>query len=100
MASDVSMTYSSLQAAANQVEHSKENLNEVISDLTKAVNALEGEWSGEAYNAFVEAWNESKPTMQKLADAVGRFAPELNEAVSTQQETEAKNASSMRSLAF
>lgn len=100
MAFDTSMTYSSLQAAAKQVEHSEANLNEVISDLTKAVNALEGGWSGEAYNAFVEAWNESKPTMQKLADAVGRFAPELTKAVSAQQETEAKNASSMQNLAF
>lgn len=97
---DVTMTYSSLETAAGQVDQAKADLDQVISFLSSAVSALEGAWQGESYNAFVNAWNESKPTMQKLSDAVGNFAPELNRAVTVQQETEAANATSMSNLAF
>lgn len=97
---DVTMTYSSLETAAGQVNTAKGDLEQVIQFLTSAVSALEGNWSGESYNAFVNAWNESKPTMQKLAEAVGNFAPELNRAVQMQQETEAANANAMNNLKF
>ena len=97
---DVTMTYGSLEATAGQVNQAKADLEQVIAFLTSAVGALDGNWQGESYNAFVNAWNESKPTMQKLAEAVGNFAPELNRAVASQQETEAANASAMSSLAF
>lgn len=97
---DVTMTYGSLESAAGQVSQAQADLEQVISFLTNAVNALEGNWQGESYNAFVNAWTESKPTMERLATAVGNFAPELNRAVASQQETEAANASAMASLAF
>lgn len=45
-------------------------------------------------------WTESKPTLERLATAVGNFAPELNRAVASQQETEAANAGTMAGLAF
>lgn len=97
---DVTMTYSSLETTAKKVETAKKNLDDVIANLTNAVTALEGKWSGESYQAFVNAWNESKPTMQKLAEAVANFAPELRKAVSLQQETERQNASAMSNVAF
>ena len=97
---DFAMTYGSLETAAKQVNQAETNLGDVITFLSNAVSALEGSWEGESYEAFVGAWNESKPTMERLKDAVGKFAPELNRAVSAQQETEATNASAMSNLAF
>ena len=100
MADGVTMTYSSLETAARNVKDAEADLVQVISNLSSAVSALDGAWQGESYNAFVNAWNESKPTMQKLANAVGAFSPELTRAVSSQREAEAANASKMSSLAF
>ena len=97
---DVMMTYASLQTAASNVNAAKADLEDVIARLESAVAALDGNWSGESYNAFVAAWQESKPTMQRLAEAVGRFAPELNNAVVAQQERESATAASMTNLAF
>lgn len=97
---DVSMTYSALESAAGKINTAKEDLENVISQLDGAVNALEGNWTGKAYEAFRNAWTESKPTMQKLAMAVGNFAPELNSAVSDESEREAQRASTMSNLAF
>ena len=88
------------ETAAGNVNTAKSDLENVISYLSSAVSALDGNWSGESYQAFVNAWEESKPTMQKLAEAVGRFAPELNKAVTTQRETEATSAAAMSNLGF
>ena len=66
---DVTMTYASLETAANNVNTAKADLEQVIAMMTNAVSALEGNWSGDSYNAFVEAWHTSKPTMEKLAEA-------------------------------
>ncbi len=97
---DVTMTYSSLETAAGHVNQAKDDLDQVISFLSSAVSSLDGAWEGESYNAFVNAWNESKPTMQKLSEAVGNFAPALNRAVSAQQEIEATGATELGGLAF
>ena len=97
---DVTMNYGSLENAASQVSQAQEDLEQVISFLTNAVSALEGNWQGESYNAFVNAWAESKPTMEKLAAAVGNFAPELKRAVASQKETETANAGAMAALGF
>lgn len=97
---DVTMTYSSLETAASSITSAKGDLESVIAALTSAVSALDGNWSGESYQAFVEAWTNSRPTMEKLAEAVGNFAPELTKAVTSEQEREAASAASMSSLAF
>lgn len=97
---DVTMSYSSLQEAAGKINTAKEDLEQVISVLTSAVSALEGSWSGESYKAFVNAWNESKPTMERLKEAVGNFAPELNNAVARQQATDVASAARMENLSF
>lgn len=96
----ISMTYESLQNAASQVTKAEANLEEVIQLLNNTVSALEGNWVGESYTAFVNAWNESKPTMERLKEAVGRFAPELNNAVARQQETEATSSNRLENLSF
>lgn len=97
---DVTMSYSSLQEAAGKINTAKEDLEQVISSLTSAVSALESSWSGESYKAFVNAWNESKPTMERLKEAVGNFAPELNKAVARQQATDVASAARMETLSF
>lgn len=97
---DVTMTYESLQGAAHKVDLAKGDLETVISNLSNAVSALEGNWQGSSYETFLNAWNESKPTMERLKEAVGKFAPELNAAVKRQQEAEATSSAKMDNLSF
>ena len=97
---DILMTYSSMETAANNIKSAKESLDNVIGDLQKAVSALEGFWSGTSYEAFKNAWLESKPTMERLSAPIGNFAPELEKAKTRQQEVEQQNAASMGKLAL
>ena len=97
---DVTMTYEALNSAAKKIEQAQADLNDAITLFQGAVQALEGNWSGQSYNAFIGAWEKSKPTMEKLSAAVGAFAPELENAVYKQQERESTSAKSMSNLAF
>lgn len=97
---DILMTYSSLEEAANGVDRAKADLEEVIALLDRTVSALEGSWSGESYEALVNAWGSSKPTVQKLAEAVAAFAPEIRGAAERQRETESASASRIQSTSF
>lgn len=97
---DFSMTYEALETAASQINTAKSDLEQVISFLDSAISTLGGGFVGESYNAFANAWQESKPTMQKLAEAVGNFAPELNKAVQTQQTQVSADAGRMAGLKF
>lgn len=97
---DITMTYASLEQASSGVNQAKADLDEVIALMDKTVGALEGNWSGASYNAFVAAWNASKPTMQSLSSAVAAFAPELTKAVEEQKERENVSAGRMQNLTF
>ena len=97
---DVSMTYESLQNAASQVTKAEQDLDEVTKFLDNTVKALEGNWVGKSYTAFVKAWTESKPTMVRLREAVGRLAPELNKAAADQMNLDTQNANRMENLSF
>lgn len=97
---DVLMNYEALYNAATKYSNAQTELDELTSNLTAVVDALGGNFEGEAYRAFESAWQQSKPTLQKLAEAVGNFAPELNNAVERQKEVEAASAGRLGSLGF
>lgn len=97
---DTSMTYESLRSAASKMDKAKNDLDDITSFVDKTVRSLEGDWSGEAYRAFVEAWQQSKPTMQRLAEAVERFAPALRERADKQEALEGKWANEVKDIAF
>ena len=97
---DISMTYSSLQTAANQIRKAEGELQDVTAQLESAVSALEGDWLGESHQAFVNAWQESKPTIQRLTEAIGNFAPALDQTVARQQGTEGNNVKVISGLGF
>lgn len=96
----VTMNYESLQTAATNVRSAQTDIQEVITKLTNAVNALQGNWSGDSYEAFLNAWQSSKPTLQKLAEAVGAIAPELEKTVAEQITKEGESAQRMSGVAF
>ena len=97
---DVIMTYNSLETAAQQFSKAHEDLEGLIAFLMSAVGAMEGSYQGASYNALVNAWNASEPTMRELSDAIYKYAPALKDAVARQIETEAENTTRVGGCAF
>lgn len=97
---DVMMNYEGLHEAATKYSNAQTEIDDITANLDAAVQALSGNFQGEAYRAFEAAWQESKPTLLKLAEALGNFAPELNAAVERQREAEEISAGRLGSLGF
>jgi WXG100 family type VII secretion target len=94
------MTYASLEEAASKITAAEGELQNLISSLSSVVSTLGEGYSGESYNAFLAAWNESKPTMERLKEAVGNFAPALKTAAENQRQLELSTAQKMGNLSF
>lgn len=97
---DIIMNYASLEEAAKKIETAENELQNLIATLNSVVSTLGEGYSGESYNAFLNAWNESKPTMEKLKEAVGNFAPALRTTANNQRELEIQTAQKMGTLGF
>jgi WXG100 family type VII secretion target len=97
---DITMTYASLEEAASKITAAEGELQNLISSLSSVVSTLGEGYSGESYNAFLAAWNESKPTMERLKEAVGNFAPALKTAAENQRQLELSTAQKMGNLSF
>ena len=82
---DITMNYASLEEAANKITTAEGELQTLISNLSSVVATLGEGYTGASYNAFMNAWNEAKPTMEKLKEAVGNFAPALKTAAENQR---------------
>lgn len=100
MADRTTVVNQTLQEAAGKIRQAQTSLEEVIGAMSSAVSALESGWQGDSHNAFVEVWEESRPAMEKLAEAIGKFAPELESVIKRQEETEATNVGAIKGLAF
>lgn len=97
---DITMTYASLEEAASKITAAEGELQNLISSLSSVVSTLGEGYSGESYNAFLAAWNESKPTMERLKEAVGNFAPALKTAAENQRQLELSTAQKVGNLSF
>lgn len=97
---DITMNYASLEDAAQKIITAEGDLENIINTLTNVVSTLGESYSGASYNAFLAAWNDSKPTMERLKAAVGNFAPALKNAADNQRELESAAAQKMGGLGF
>ena len=97
---DITMTYASLEEAASKITAAEGEQQNLIWSLSSVVSTLGEGYSGESYNAFLAAWNESKPTMERLKEAVGNFAPALKTAAENQRQLELSTAQKMGNLSF
>ena len=85
---DIMMNYASLEEAANKITSAENELQTLINNLGSVISTLGENYKGASYEAFLNAWNESKPTMEKLKEAVGHFAPTLRQVAENQRELE------------
>ena len=97
---DITMNYAALESAASKITSAESELESLISNLTSVIGTLGDGYQGQSYQAFKNAWEESKPTMTRIKEAVGAFAPALRDAATKQKELEGETGGKMSSLGF
>ena len=86
---DLKVNYESMNDAAGKVEKAKSELESLISNLSTVASLLGNDNQGQFYQAFISAWDDTKPQLERLKEVVGEYAPKLRSAANTLRETDA-----------
>lgn len=83
---DSVMNYESLEQAATALKTHKENIDQMLSDLTQHLGSLTGQWEGVSKREFDEQFEKLKPNIQKFAQLLENYSKELKTEIQSEQE--------------
>jgi WXG100 family type VII secretion target len=91
MATKIHMDVGSVRAVAALLERKKGELEGFVSDVTIAVNGLEGgDWIGDAPNQFYDEYVGFRQNLTKQVDYMGALADRLRQAIADFEAAAAK----------
>lgn len=88
MADVIRLTASEVTELSNQFKSASEQTNEMLNHLEKQVYSAAAGWEGEAYNAFVEKFEEVRNQMNSVVEMYSNIDAMLDGVVKTIQETD------------
>lgn len=96
MAGQIRITPDQMRSRANEYRVERDNVESVISHMDSLLNALQGEWEGEASRAYDARYQELRPSFVKVQELIGEIAQALDATAQTLEETDSSIASSFR----
>lgn len=93
---DSLMNYESLEQAETKIRQHKESFDTMISDLTKNISNLTGQWDGAAKKEFDAQFESLKPQLDKFAALLERYGQELQSEVKSERERQAERTTKIR----
>lgn len=96
MANQIRITPDQMRQRANQYRREASNVGEVIRSMDNLLNALQGEWEGEASRAYGERFGQLRPGFVKAQQLIDEIAVALDATARNVEETDASIASQFR----
>jgi WXG100 family type VII secretion target len=92
------LTFSPDQArgVASSIKNKSNNAKTLFDQLDKEIKAVEGWWQGDSARAFIEEFNELKPSLDKLVEVVNSISQNLNKIADIKEQSERDIASQLR----
>lgn len=84
------------RSVAGSIKNKGNNAKTLFDQLGKEINAVEGWWQGDSSRAFIEEFNELKPSLDKLVDIVDKISQNLNKIADIKEQSERDIASQLR----
>lgn len=77
MAYQIRITPDQMRERANQYRTQAEIIAEVIARMDSLISALQGEWEGAAFEAFVSVYQEKRPVLMHAVDLAHQIGDAL-----------------------
>ncbi|MNJ63936.1 WXG100 family type VII secretion target [Paenibacillus bouchesdurhonensis] len=92
------LTFSPGQArsVAKSILNKGRNANEIVEQLDREINSVEGWWKGESSQAFVQEFRDLKPNLKKLVECVENISKNLDKIADIKEQSERDIASALR----
>ena len=95
MADIIRLTAQEVEALAQKFSDASTETEELLNRLGNEVSSAASGWEGDAYNAFVNKYEEIRTQMKSVVEMYENINELLRNVVSTMQETDSQIASSM-----
>lgn len=94
----IQLTPELLEEKASNLEITSERNEDVIGRLDGIVNALEGDWEGDAYNAFRTSYQAKREKFQKFTLDMREFAKYMRDFADIIREEEKRQTTAAQNL--
>ncbi|MGK9251035.1 MULTISPECIES: WXG100 family type VII secretion target [Paenibacillus] len=91
-------TFSPEQArsVASSIKNKGQNAKSVVDQLDREIKSVEGWWQGESAKAFVDEFNQLKPSLDKLVECVNNISTSLQKVADIKEQSDRDIASQLR----
>lgn len=84
------------RGVASSIKNKGNNARDLINQLDREIKSVEGWWQGDSARAFVDEFNELKPSLDKLVECVNNISLNLNKVADIKEQSERDIASALR----
>jgi len=96
MASQIRMTPDKMRSRANEYTTQANNLDSIINKMDSLLKELQGEWEGNASEAYVARFTELRPGFVKAKDLINEISASLKKTADIVEETDNRIANQFR----
>lgn len=82
-----------LQQKSRDIKEKSDDLDTLVGQLTVSINALAGEWEGQASAGFISQWIEVKPSFDRAAVLLDEIGTQLAQAANAYESVDIHMAS-------
>ncbi|GIP59780.1 WXG100 family type VII secretion target [Paenibacillus woosongensis] len=92
------LTFSPGQArsVAKSILNKGRNAKDLVEQLHREINSVEGWWQGDSAKAFVDEFRQLKPNLDKLVECVENISKNLDKIADIKEQSEKDIASALR----
>lgn len=81
---------------ASSIKAKGQSAKDIINKLDSEIKAAEAWWQGESSKAFIEEFNQLKPSLDKLVECVNGISMQLNKVAEIKEQSDRDIASQLR----
>ena len=96
MAGQIRITPDQMRSRAGEYRAQANTVQEVISKMDTLLNTLQGEWEGQASQAYAQRFSELRPGFVKAEDLINEIAQSLDAAAQTLETSDQNAATGFR----
>ncbi len=96
MAGQIRITPDQMRSRAGEYRAQANTVQEVISKMDTLLNTLQGEWEGQASQAYAQRFSELRPGFVKAEDLINEIAQSLDAAAQTLETSDQNVATGFR----
>nr|3ZBH_A Chain A, Esxa [Geobacillus thermodenitrificans]3ZBH_B Chain B, Esxa [Geobacillus thermodenitrificans]3ZBH_C Chain C, Esxa [Geobacillus thermodenitrificans]3ZBH_D Chain D, Esxa [Geobacillus thermodenitrificans]3ZBH_E Chain E, Esxa [Geobacillus thermodenitrificans]3ZBH_F Chain F, Esxa [Geobacillus thermodenitrificans]3ZBH_G Chain G, Esxa [Geobacillus thermodenitrificans]3ZBH_H Chain H, Esxa [Geobacillus thermodenitrificans] len=96
MAGVIRLTPEELRGVARQYNVESSNVTELIARLDQMSHTLQGIWEGASSEAFIQQYQELRPSFEKMAVLLNEVGQQLHNSATILEDTDQQIASQIR----